>query len=62
VDELVHPCLRDEDLAEVLEIQCNHFYQQAKVAAEATGAAVMQHDGRHDGLLALLRHSSGLKA
>ncbi len=46
MDERGQPCLRDEALADVMMSQGDCFYQQAKVAAEATGAAAVQHDGR----------------
>ena len=38
--------LRDVGLAGVMMSQSDCFYQQAKVAAEATGVAAVQRDGR----------------
>ena len=39
-------CLIDEQLADVMRSQGDQFYQEAKVAAEATGAAAVQPDGQ----------------
>ncbi len=46
MDEHVRPCLGDEQLADVMRSQGDQFYQEAKVAAEATGAAAVQPDGQ----------------